>query len=100
MIAKGINILKKRLDNEGILKMVNKDEAKAAQVLQEAEQKRVKTCYAEIEKILEKYNCRMETDVRFIGREIFRSVVILPKRDQRDPGLMPGKGIRDNPVIE
>jgi len=78
--------------------MVDKDEAKAAQVLQEAEQKRIKACYAEIEKILEKYNCRMETDVRFIGREIFRSVVILPKRDQRDPGLMPGQGRGDDQV--
>ncbi len=78
--------------------MVDKDLAKAAQTLQEAEQKRIKDCYAEIEKILEKYNCRMETDVRFIGREIFRSVIVIPKREQQNQGLMPGKGMGDDQV--
>ncbi len=78
--------------------MVDKDLAKAAQTLQEAEQKRIKSCYAEIEKILEKYNCRMETDVRFIGREIFRSVIVIPKREQQNQGLMPGKGMGDDQV--
>ena len=78
--------------------MDNKDVTKAAQVLQEAEQKRIQECSEEIAKILEKYNCRLDTDVRFIGREIFRSVLILPKRDQRDPGLLPGGN--NNPVVE
>lgn len=80
--------------------MVDKDLAKAAQTLQEAEQKRIGDCYAEIEKILEKYNCRMDTDVRFVGREIFRSVIILPKREQQNQGLIPGKGMRDNPELK
>lgn len=72
---------------------MNKDEIKAAQVLQEAEKKRINECWKEIAVVLEKYNCKLDTDIRFLGSRLIRQVVILPKQDLRDPGA-------GGPVVE
>lgn len=78
--------------------MKNK-ELEAAQVLQEAEQKRIRECYQEIEKILEKYDCKLETDVRFLGVRMFRQVIVLPRKGGGSPVAFPG-GENGNPVLE
>ena len=73
-------------------------ELKATQVLQEAEQKRIRDCTDEIAKVLEKYGCLLIPEVRIVGHQIQSQTRIVVRKDQRDLALLPGGN--NNPMVE
>lgn len=87
------------LDNEGNLKMDNKELTKAAQVLQEAEKEDNRKCSEEIENSLEKYNREMSPIFWFEDGKWQYMIKIQPRRNRRSP-MIPGKGSGDGSMVE
>ncbi len=78
-------------------KMMNKDEIKAAQVLQEARTKRLQECGGKIAKLLDEYDAKILPEFHLLGNSV-RSGWLVVDRGSGSPVAFPGGN--NNPVVE